>query len=345
MKSKSLVAGLVSVLLLASAGVASASGGSNIAQPDVQLSGSASSGAPASGATYSYTFQAKNSGTATAPQVQFVTVLPIELPPASFHSVTVSDGSLCTAQFVDAQVYVACSLGDMPVGNQKTITIMVSAPTTSLTYSVLATAYEYDVLTNLLADKNLGDNAKTITVTSGGTAPVNNTAVVSYSNFGATDVVPMFVGWGLTGLQATGFFDDFAEQFTPTVSGAMANIRLAIQQTATGGNGSYTVSVYTDNVAAPNTIGTLVGTFQGKSVQNGATSPLSTIAISNGPRLVAGQSYWLKVVPSSQSREVWYINPIAATGNQFYEDPYQQLYQTDAAAGGSQGAFEIKVNP
>ncbi len=147
---------------------ASASGGTSIAQPDIQLGGSASTSAPAAGATYSYTFQAKNSGTATAPGVLFFTVLPVELPPALFQRVTNSDGSACTVNFVDPQVFIACGLGDMAVGVQKTITIVVTAPASGLTYSTLATAYESDVLTNLLADKNLGDNAKTLTVTVGG---------------------------------------------------------------------------------------------------------------------------------------------------------------------------------
>jgi uncharacterized repeat protein (TIGR01451 family) len=175
---------------------ASASGGTSIAQPDIQLSGSASTTAPAAGATYSYTFQAKNSGTAIAPGVQFITVLPAELPPALFHSVTNSDGSACTANFVDAQVYIACNLGDMAVGVQKTITIVVTAPAAGLTYSDWATAYESDVLTNLLADKNLGDNAKGITVTVGGAINVAVPATGFGGNWSGTIGNPD-VGLGL----------------------------------------------------------------------------------------------------------------------------------------------------
>lgn len=142
----------------------SGSGGSTV-QPDIQLTGSASTGTPAPGATYSYTFQAKNSGTATSPGVSFQTVLPAELPPAAFQGVTNSDGSACTVNFVDSQVYIGCGLGDMAVGAQKTITIVVSAPVTPETFATLATAYPSDVLTNALADKNLGDNNKSISVT------------------------------------------------------------------------------------------------------------------------------------------------------------------------------------
>ena len=137
-------------------------------QPDIQLTGSASTDNPAPGATYSYTFQVKNSGTATSPGVSFQTVLPQELPPTSFQSVTNSDGSACTTVMDYSgtnQVFIGCGLGDMTVGAQKTITIVVSAPLTLGTFATLVTAYPSDVLTNLLADKNLGDNFKSITVT------------------------------------------------------------------------------------------------------------------------------------------------------------------------------------
>lgn len=65
----------------------------------------------------------------------------------------------------------------MAVGVQKTITIVVAAPNSG-TYSTLATAYESDVLTNLAADKNLGDNAKTLKVTVSG-AIVPTTSVLA----------------------------------------------------------------------------------------------------------------------------------------------------------------------
>jgi uncharacterized repeat protein (TIGR01451 family) len=339
--------------------VAFASGGGGTLQPDVQLSGSASTNSPAAGATYSYTFQAKNSGTATAPGVTFFTVLPPELSPALFQSVTNSDGSACTANPVDAQVYVACFLGDVAVGVQKTLTIVVTAPAAGLTYSVQATAYEFDAATNLLADKNLGDNVKTIKVTVGGTTNVATTSVVSYTNFGPTDAVSTTIGWGLVGLLTTpaGFFTDVAERFTPTVSGTLASIRLALEQTGTGGNGSYTLYLYADNATPPDTsvcwagactgttIGTLIGTFQGKTskqVFGATTSTLSVISMSNGPSLLAGANYWIKVVPTSQTRLTWYLNPLGVVGEEFYEDPYTpQLYTMDA--GGSQGTFEIRV--
>jgi uncharacterized repeat protein (TIGR01451 family) len=151
-----------------SGGGAGTGGGGGTTQPDIQLTGSASTDHPAPGATYSYTFHVKNSGTATSPGVSFQGVLPQELPSAALQGVTNSDGSACTTVMDYAgtnQVFIACGLGDMVVGAQKTITIVVSAPLTLGTFTTWVTAYPSDVLTNPLADKNLGDNAKGITVT------------------------------------------------------------------------------------------------------------------------------------------------------------------------------------
>ena len=195
----------------------------------------------------------------------------------------------------------------------------------------------------------------------GGTPAPSPTSVVGYSNLGASDSVPTFIGWGLVGLLQTpaGFFADVAERFAPTASGAIAVIRLAVQQTGTGGNGGYSVFVYADNASAPDssvcspgacqgtTIGALIGTFQGRTIRQvfGATTAgLSTITVSNGPKLQAGLNYWIQVVPSSQTRLTWYLNPRGIVGEQSYEDPYTpQRYSMDA--GGSQGAFEIRVAP
>ncbi len=195
----------------------------------------------------------------------------------------------------------------------------------------------------------------------GGSPAPSPTSVVGYSNLGASDSVSTFIGWGLVGLLQTpaGFFADVAERFAPTTSGTIASIRLAVQQTGTGGNGGYSVLVYADNSSAPDstscstgacqgtTLGTLIGTFQGRTIRQvfGATTAgLSTIAVSNGPRLQAGLNFWIEVVSSSQTRLTWYLNTRAVVGEQFYEDPYTpQLYSMDA--GGSQGAFEVRVNP
>jgi uncharacterized repeat protein (TIGR01451 family) len=136
-------------------------GGTTVALPDIQMSGSPSTGSPAAGAQFSYTYQIKNSGQATATAVTFTDVLPSELAPLGFKSVTVNDGSACTAPVLDSnQVLISCDLGDMAPGAQKTVTVVVTAPPTSGTIVVnTATAYQ----TN--GDSNWGNGDRKISVT------------------------------------------------------------------------------------------------------------------------------------------------------------------------------------
>ena len=137
-------------------------GGTTGALPDVQISGSPSTGTPAVGAQFSYTYQIKNSGQATATAVTFTDVLPSELDPLGFRSVTVSDGSACTAPTIPDiyQVLISCDLGDMAPGAQKTVTAVVTAPLTPGTIVInTATAYQ----TN--GDSNWGNGDRKITVT------------------------------------------------------------------------------------------------------------------------------------------------------------------------------------
>lgn len=192
----------------------------------------------------------------------------------------------------------------------------------------------------------------------GGGSTVPATSVVSYSNLGPTDVIPTLGvgsgGWGLTGSltsfkfnEPVGYFDDLSFQFSPTATGSIASIRLAVQRTVNGGSDGYTVYLYTDNATTPNTIGNLVGTFQGRSAKIDAASPLSAIAVTNGPIIQAGVNYWIKVVPAADSWSTWYSGPANVYGWHFFETNVLQYYFLDSATGGIgvQGAFEIKVTP
>ena len=89
--------------------------------PDIQISGSPSTGTPAAGAQFSYTYQIKNSGQATATAEAFTDVLPSELDPLGFRSVTVSDGSACTAPTIpdSNQVLISCDLGTWPPARRR----------------------------------------------------------------------------------------------------------------------------------------------------------------------------------------------------------------------------------
>lgn len=185
----------------------------------------------------------------------------------------------------------------------------------------------------------------------GGGTPAPTTSVVGYTNFGPAGAIAATEGWGAAGLESTGvigFFEDLSFQFSPTVTGSVTNFKLLVQKSFTNvGSDAYSVLLFADNATAPNTIGTLIGTFQGKAAALTATSAVSTISTSNGPRLVAGVNYWIRVVPALNSRVTWWAGTGNVYGLHFYEDLYQQYYFMDSATGGIgvQGAFEITVKP
>ncbi|HEY5038698.1 MAG TPA: hypothetical protein VIJ93_06470, partial [bacterium] len=87
----------------------------------------------------------------------------------------------------------------------------------------------------------------------------STTNVVSYSNFGLPGAVSVFEGWGSTGVESTGvpgYFEDLSFQFSPTVTGSITNLKLLVQKSFTNvGSDAYTVLLYSDNAATPNTIG------------------------------------------------------------------------------------------
>jgi hypothetical protein len=185
--------------------------------------------------------------------------------------------------------------------------------------------------------------------TGGGGGTTASTSVISYSNFGSVGAISVFEGWGATGVESTnviGYFEDLSFQFSPTASGSITNLKLLVQKSFTNvGSDAYTVLLFTDNAAAPNTIGSLIGTFQGKAASLFATSAVSTISMSNGPVLQAGVNYWIRVVPALNSRVTWWAGAGNVYGWHFYEDLYTQYYWLDSATGGigTQGAFEITV--
>jgi hypothetical protein len=183
----------------------------------------------------------------------------------------------------------------------------------------------------------------------GGGGGTTSTSVISYSNFGAPGAVSVFTGWGATGIEATGvigYFEDLTFQFSPTATGSVTNLKLLVQKSFTNiGSDAYTVLLFSDNAAAPNTIGSLIGTFQGKAASLFATSAVSTISTSNGPVLQAGANYWIRVVPALNSRVTWYSGAGNVYGWHFYEYPGTQYYLLDTPTDGvgTQGAFEITV--
>lgn len=105
--------------------------GGAAAGPDIQITGSASTGSPAPGAQYRYTYQVKNNSGTTATSVLLEDSLPTEVTVVG----VTTTGGVCSA----AGVQVACNLGSLPVGGQQTVVVTVEAPSTLGTVSNTAT--------------------------------------------------------------------------------------------------------------------------------------------------------------------------------------------------------------
>ena len=104
------------------------------APTDVQVTGSASTGSPARGANFHYTFQVKNSGSQPANGVTFTDSVPagetlIAAGTDNFAPCTLSGGT------------VICSLGDMATGAQVLVTVGVGAPTQAATLTNTGSAF------------------------------------------------------------------------------------------------------------------------------------------------------------------------------------------------------------
>jgi uncharacterized repeat protein (TIGR01451 family) len=123
------------------------------AATDVQVTGSSTNGSPPLGSAFTYTFQVKNSGPfATFGGVSFTDGLPASL---TFLDVS-SDVGTCSGGAT-----VSCALGDLPVGSQATIKILVQAPPVSQTIANTAS-----VAIGQQTDRQLANNSVTVTVTS-----------------------------------------------------------------------------------------------------------------------------------------------------------------------------------
>jgi uncharacterized repeat protein (TIGR01451 family) len=120
------------------------------APTDVQVTGSASTGSPLPGSTFSYTFQVKNNGPWPAPGVIFGDALPASV---GFIGVTTSSGAC--SQTTSA---VSCAFGDIAVGGQASVTISVLAPGVAESITNTATVGEG------VTDRQTANNSVSVTV-------------------------------------------------------------------------------------------------------------------------------------------------------------------------------------
>jgi uncharacterized repeat protein (TIGR01451 family) len=122
------------------------------APTDVQVTGSASTGSPALGSTFTYTYQVKDNGPWPAPGVTFSDTLPSSL---ELLGVTSSVGTCSQAAGT-----VSCALGDLPVGGQANVSLSVQAPPVAESVTDTASAAMADGVT----DRQPANNAVSVTV-------------------------------------------------------------------------------------------------------------------------------------------------------------------------------------
>ena len=129
-----------------------AAGSGSAGGADLQISGSASTGSPNAGSSYSYTFQVKNSG----PDSAVATTLSDALPAGvGYNNATVNGVSgLCTA----VASVVSCDLGTLASAAQSVVVVSTYAPTTVGTYSNTGS------VASSSNDPNSANNAVTVTV-------------------------------------------------------------------------------------------------------------------------------------------------------------------------------------
>ena len=149
MRSTWMTMALTATLVVAGATSAHASGGTT-SGADLQISGSASTGSPNAGSSYSYSFAVKNSGPSSA-DATFSTTLP---PGVGFSNATVNGVPGCTV----ADSNISCGLGTIVSGSQVALVLNTYAPTTLGTYTLVG------AVSSATADPNTGNNTVTIAV-------------------------------------------------------------------------------------------------------------------------------------------------------------------------------------
>jgi uncharacterized repeat protein (TIGR01451 family) len=128
---------------------------------DLQLSGRASTGSPAPGSSYTFTFTVKNSGTDTADNVVFTDQLPSN---ASYNYVTLNGQNVsgCTANGIGPDTggtIVECTVATLAKGGSANIVIAVTAPEVAATVTNSAS-----VASDAITDPNPANNSSTVNV-------------------------------------------------------------------------------------------------------------------------------------------------------------------------------------
>ena len=166
-----------------------------------------------------------------------------------------------------------------------------------------------------------------------------------YSNFGTgTNVYYCCEGWTVSGTGTIGTSFISANEFTPTTSGSVGEIDIAVGLVV--GPDSFYVDVDANNNGQP---GAVLASFTGLNSNgnnfgtgcSGGNCPYTSITNISGLSLTAGTSYWLVVGPTSTSSATWeawnFSN--SATGNDSYSTDGGNTWLSNGTQ--PQGAFQI----
>jgi uncharacterized repeat protein (TIGR01451 family) len=147
---------------------------------DVQISGSSSTGSPNAGATFTYTFQVKNSNGDASTNIVLTDTLPVG---TAYNSAVVNGFSApCSASVM----VVTCNIGTLPKGSQSVVTISLNAPVTAGSFT------NTGVVTSDTPDPQPSNNRVTVTAQvktalAACVVPPNQTTYTGLVMFGTMD--------------------------------------------------------------------------------------------------------------------------------------------------------------
>lgn len=205
-RRRAVVAAALGLSLALPAVPALAASGGATTGADLQISGSASTGSPAVGASFVYTFQVKNVGPDTATSAILTDTLP-----GSFLFVAANvevTGTPCEATpDASGNTVVSCPLGDIPKAAQELVDVTVSVPSVGSYPTTAGT-------TSTAADPNTANNQVTISVgvvaSAGGGGGGGSTSTTTGVICGAflPDVTAYFGYYGSGGIRVGGGFEN-----------------------------------------------------------------------------------------------------------------------------------------
>ncbi len=160
-----------------------------------------------------------------------------------------------------------------------------------------------------------------------------------YTNLGTgSSVYNCCSGWTVSGTGSIGTSFTSANEFSPTASGSVGEIDVAVGLVE--GTNSFYLDVDANNNGVP---GAVLASFTGLSSSTtfGSCCGLVSITGISGLSLTAGTDYWLVLGPTSTSATTWeawnFSN--SATGNDDYSTNGGQSWVQQGNQ--SQGAFQI----